>query len=87
MQGLNIKANGNYVDGTFGRGGHSGALLSRLNQEGHLLAVLVAATAHQVVQEQGQALTPGERPVELLRHQLGGLFTIHHGRTLRQLSG
>ena len=39
LQGLNIKANGNYVDGTFGRGGHSGALLSRLNQEGHLLAL------------------------------------------------
>jgi len=39
LQGLNIKANGNYVDGTFGRGGHSGALLSCLSQEGHLLAL------------------------------------------------
>jgi len=39
LRGLNIKANGHYVDGTFGRGGHSGALLSRLNQEGRLLAL------------------------------------------------
>ena len=39
LQGLNIKANGHYVDGTFGRGGHSGALLSCLDQEGHLLAL------------------------------------------------
>ena len=39
LQGLNIKANGHYVDGTFGRGGHSGALLACLNQEGHLLAL------------------------------------------------
>ena len=39
LQGLNIKASGNYVDGTFGRGGHSGALLSRLGPEGHLLAL------------------------------------------------
>jgi 16S rRNA (cytosine1402-N4)-methyltransferase len=39
LQGLNIKASGNYVDGTFGRGGHSGALLSRLNQEGRVLAL------------------------------------------------
>ena len=39
LQGLNIKANGHYVDGTFGRGGHSGALLARLNQDGHLLAL------------------------------------------------
>ncbi len=39
LQGLNIKANGHYVDGTFGRGGHSGALLSRLDQEGQVLAL------------------------------------------------
>lgn len=39
LQGLNIKANGHYVDGTFGRGGHSGALLSRLDQQGRLLAL------------------------------------------------
>ena len=39
LQGLNIKANGYYVDGTFGRGGHSGALLARLDQDGRLLAL------------------------------------------------
>ena len=39
MQALNIKANGHYVDGTFGRGGHSGELLSRLGKEGGLLAL------------------------------------------------
>jgi len=39
LQALNIKANGHYVDGTFGRGGHSGALLARLDQNGSLLAL------------------------------------------------
>ena len=39
LQALNIKANGHYVDGTFGRGGHSGELLSRLGKEGGLLAL------------------------------------------------
>jgi 16S rRNA (cytosine1402-N4)-methyltransferase len=39
LQGLNIKANGHYVDGTFGRGGHSVALLSRLDEAGRLLAL------------------------------------------------
>ncbi len=39
LQGLNIKANGHYVDGTFGRGGHSAALLSCLDEAGRLLAL------------------------------------------------
>lgn len=39
MHALNIKANGYYVDGTFGRGGHSGALLARLDEDGRLLAL------------------------------------------------
>ncbi|MDX1824016.1 MAG: 16S rRNA (cytosine(1402)-N(4))-methyltransferase RsmH [Thiohalomonadales bacterium] len=39
LQALNIKANGYYVDGTFGRGGHSGELLSRLDEAGRLLAL------------------------------------------------
>ena len=39
LRALNIKANGHYVDGTFGRGGHSGVLLARLDQTGRLLAL------------------------------------------------
>jgi 16S rRNA (cytosine1402-N4)-methyltransferase len=39
LHALNIKANGYYVDGTFGRGGHSGALLARLDEDGRLLAL------------------------------------------------
>lgn len=36
MQGLNIKPAGKYVDVTFGGGGHSREILSRLGGEGHL---------------------------------------------------
>lgn len=39
IQGLNIKADGIYVDGTFGRGGHSRAILQKLSAAGHLLAL------------------------------------------------
>ena len=39
IQGLAIKASGIYVDGTFGRGGHSLALLSQLNDSGRLMAI------------------------------------------------
>lgn len=38
MDGLNIRANGIYVDCTFGGGGHSAEILSLLNKEGRLYA-------------------------------------------------
>ena len=39
LEGLAIKQDGIYVDGTFGRGGHSRAILERLNTEGRLIAI------------------------------------------------
>ena len=39
IDGLAIKPNGVYVDGTFGRGGHSRAILQQLSTEGRLLAI------------------------------------------------
>ncbi len=39
LDGLNIKPNGIYIDGTFGRGGHSQALLKRLGEDGRLIAI------------------------------------------------
>lgn len=38
LTGLSIKPSGKYIDATFGRGGHSGAILSCLNDAGQLLA-------------------------------------------------
>ena len=37
VDALNIQANGVYVDGTFGRGGHSRLILSKLGKEGRLV--------------------------------------------------
>jgi 16S rRNA (cytosine1402-N4)-methyltransferase len=39
LAGLIQRPNGLYVDGTFGRGGHSRAILQRLAADGHLLAI------------------------------------------------
>ena len=38
LEGLNVKQDGLYVDGTFGRGGHSRAILELLNADGRLIA-------------------------------------------------
>lgn len=39
VNGLNIRSNGIYIDGTFGRGGHSRLILSQLGPEGRLIAI------------------------------------------------
>lgn len=39
IDGLAIHASGRYVDGTFGRGGHSKAILASLGREGRLLSI------------------------------------------------
>lgn len=39
VEGLNIKPNGIYIDGTFGRGGHSRLILEKLGSQGQLIAI------------------------------------------------
>ncbi|WP_343464511.1 16S rRNA (cytosine(1402)-N(4))-methyltransferase RsmH [Pantoea sp.] len=39
VNGLNIKEDGIYIDGTFGRGGHSRLILSKLGENGRLIAI------------------------------------------------
>ncbi|OKY26469.1 16S rRNA (cytosine(1402)-N(4))-methyltransferase RsmH [Thalassotalea sp. PP2-459] len=39
ISGLAINPDGIYIDGTFGRGGHSGLILSKLSDQGRLIAI------------------------------------------------
>ena len=39
IDALNIKPSGTYIDGTFGRGGHSRLILSKLDKAGSLFAI------------------------------------------------
>jgi len=39
LEALHIDSDGVYVDGTFGRGGHSEAILRQLGPQGHLLSI------------------------------------------------
>jgi 16S rRNA (cytosine1402-N4)-methyltransferase len=46
MSALRVREDGTYVDGTFGRGGHSAAILARLGVRGRLLAFDQDPAAH-----------------------------------------
>lgn len=52
LHGLAIKPNGIYIDATFGRGGHSTAILSQLNNEGKLLAIDKDLSAYHYAKKQ-----------------------------------
>ena len=39
IDGLAIKPDGTYIDGTFGRGGHSRQILSKLGENGRLFSI------------------------------------------------
>ena len=47
VDGLNVKPDGIYVDVTFGGGGHSREILSRLSSDGHLFSFDQDADAEQ----------------------------------------
>ncbi|ESP95287.1 MULTISPECIES: 16S rRNA (cytosine(1402)-N(4))-methyltransferase RsmH [Pseudoalteromonas] len=54
LDALDIKPSGTYIDGTFGRGGHSGQILKRLGESGRLQAIDQDPQAIQAAQKFAQ---------------------------------
>ena len=79
LEGLNIKANGCYVDGTFGRGGHSKAILDQLTANGRLIAI---DRDPQAIASAPQALLSDPR-FELIRGESAQLEKFIDERGLR----
>ena len=79
LEGLKIKGNGCYVDGTFGRGGHSKAILERLTANGRLIAI---DRDPQAIASAPQALLSDPR-FELIRGESAQLEKFIDERDLR----
>jgi 16S rRNA (cytosine1402-N4)-methyltransferase len=78
LEGLDIKKDGCYVDGTFGRGGHSGEILKRLDTNGRLIGIDRDPDA---IASAPQALIDDPR-FELVRGEIAQLTTILAERKL-----
>ena len=78
LHGLNIKPDGCYVDGTFGRGGHSGKILEQLNADGRLIGI---DRDPQAIASAPKTLTDDPR-FELIRGEIAQLETFISARGL-----
>jgi 16S rRNA (cytosine1402-N4)-methyltransferase len=78
LEGLKIKPDGRYVDGTFGRGGHSRAILGQLGDNGRLIAI---DRDPQAIASAPASLT-GDPRFELIRGRCARLETFIDQRGL-----
>jgi 16S rRNA (cytosine1402-N4)-methyltransferase len=80
MSALRIREDGTYVDGTFGRGGHSAAILARLGVRGRLLAFDQDPAAHA-----DRALQ--DPRLELIHARFSTMTQVLAARAIRQVAG
>ncbi|MCX7137235.1 MAG: 16S rRNA (cytosine(1402)-N(4))-methyltransferase RsmH, partial [Proteobacteria bacterium] len=81
VEGLRVRADGVYVDCTFGRGGHSREILARLGKGGRLIALdrdLAAIAAHGDIDD--------ER-LQLVHSSFSGLHDVLRERGIAQVDG
>ncbi len=83
VNALVINPDGLYVDGTFGRGGHSSAILNKLSEDGSLVAIDkdLEALAY------GRTLFPRELRLTLMHASFGGLSEVLEKLGLKKTSG
>ena len=80
LEHLVTEADGLYIDGTFGRGGHSKALLSRLDEQGRLVVFdrdqqAIEAAKHMA--ETDGRITVQQRPFSAMREVVEGLGCLN----------
>lgn len=84
VEGLAVRADGCYMDGTFGRGGHSRLILQKLGPGGRLLGFdkdpLAIATGEALAAEDGRFVVVQRSFAELGDEAV--VFIVDHGAAL-----
>lgn len=83
VDALQIKPAGVYVDGTFGRGGHSRKILERLNAQGRLIALDQDPAAIAA----GRALVEADPRLKLIHASFGELAQVLKEEGVGQVDG
>ena len=79
VEALSIRADGIYVDGTFGRGGHSAAILARLGGQGRLMAMDRDPQAVQAGRQWAPGLGDARFSIDQSRFSALGEVVAAHG--------
>lgn len=83
VEALNIRADGIYVDGTFGRGGHSRLILSKLNEQGRLIVFDKDPQAIAVA----TALAEQDKRVSVVHDGFSALQTALNALNIQKIDG
>lgn len=83
IRGLAIRADGVYLDGTAGGGGHSGLILERLSDKGRLVAVDRDKEAVAALEEKFR----GRKNVTVVNDRFGRLSEILDGLGIEKIDG
>lgn len=84
IQGLQIKPNGIYVDGTLGGAGHASEICSRLGDRGRLIGIDQDADAIATATER---LSPYDDRVTIVRSNYSEMAAILHQENITQVDG
>ncbi len=74
---------GTYVDATFGGGGHTRELLSRLNPDAHVIALDVDQNSHRIAEE----LSASDRRLSFVRNNFSSLPEVLREQNIKSISG
>ncbi len=84
IEGLNIRPDGIYVDGTLGGGGHSSMIASLLNEKGHLYGI---DRDKDAIEAAGKRLAPYADRVTILRGNYGSMEELLSEEGVTQVDG
>lgn len=84
LEGLHVKPSGRYLDGTFGRGGHSVEIAKRLDDGGHLYCL---DRDRQALEEGAKRLAPWKDRVTFLHGNFEDLGLLLDQEGIAQIDG